>query len=75
MYSLSPVSTDSGRRSVNQHRRLGQKPEQDGLLGSGVFPRPSGYQSWTSGSKDRGDGHYQLNKSSEPYQPPRPYKV
>ncbi|CAA6657117.1 unnamed protein product [Spirodela intermedia] len=67
-------SQDSGRRSVSQYRRLGQKPEQDGLLGSGVFPRPSGYQGWATASKDRGEGHYQLNRSSEPYQPPRPYK-
>ncbi|XP_078439826.1 chorismate synthase isoform X2 [Wolffia australiana] len=69
------VEHDYGRRSAVQHRRLGQKPEQDGLLGSGVFPRSSGHhQGWSSALKDKGDSHYQLDKTNEPYQPPRPQK-
>ncbi|XP_073102426.1 uncharacterized protein [Elaeis guineensis] len=68
------VMQDSGRRFGNQSRRSWQHPEHDGLLGSGAFPRPSGYTG-TSAPKARGSSHYQLNRSSEPYQPPRPYKA
>ncbi|XP_017699190.3 uncharacterized protein LOC103710699 isoform X2 [Phoenix dactylifera] len=59
---------DADRRPGNPSRRFWQHPEHDGLLGSGAFPRHSE-------SKARGSNHYQLNKSSEPYQPPRPYKA
>uniref|UniRef100_A0A1D1Y111 Uncharacterized protein n=1 Tax=Anthurium amnicola TaxID=1678845 RepID=A0A1D1Y111_9ARAE len=72
---LESLSQDSGRRYSSQYRRPWQKSEHDGLLGSGGFPRPSGYQGWASTPKGRGNGNYQLNKSSEPYQPPRLYKA
>lgn len=67
-------NTDSGRRFGNQTRRSWQNSEHDGLLGSGAFPRPTGYAG-SSVPKARGNGPYQLNRSNEPYQPPRPYKV
>ncbi|XP_010261343.1 PREDICTED: uncharacterized protein LOC104600207 isoform X2 [Nelumbo nucifera] len=73
--SQSDRDSDSGRRYVAQSRRSWQNNEHDGLLGSGAFPRPSGYTSGPSGPKVRGNAHYQLNKSSEPYHPPRPYKA
>ena len=66
---------DSGRRFGNQSRRSWQTPEHDGLLGSGSFPRPSGYAAGASAPKVRANDHYQLNRSNEPYHPPRPYKV
>lgn len=66
---------ESGRRYGNQSRRSQQAPEHDGLLGSGSFPRPSGYSAGVSTPKFRPNEHYQLNKSNEPYHPPRPYKV
>lgn len=68
------VGQDSGRRFGNQTRRYWQNSEHDGLLGSGAFPRPTGYAG-SSGPKARGNGPYQLNRSNEPYQPPRPYKA
>ncbi|KAF9615474.1 hypothetical protein IFM89_023732 [Coptis chinensis] len=67
--------SDSGRRYVNQSRRPWQNPEHDGLLGSGSFPKPTGYISASAVTKVRGSGQYQLNRSNEPYQPPRPYKA
>ena len=75
MLDLSYLFSDSGKRYGNQSRRSWQVPEHDGLLGSGSFPRPSGYAAGASAPKVRPNEHYQLNKSSEPYQPPRPYKV
>ncbi|XP_039134615.1 uncharacterized protein LOC120271987 isoform X1 [Dioscorea cayenensis subsp. rotundata] len=65
---------ESGRRFGNQARRFWQHQEHDGLLGSGAFPRPPGYTG-ASAPKGRGNGHYQLSRSTEPYQPPRPYKA
>ncbi|RZS01159.1 hypothetical protein BHM03_00030977, partial [Ensete ventricosum] len=65
---------DSGRHSGTQSRRFLQHPEHDGLLGSGTYPRPSGYAR-SSAPKARMAGHFQLNRTHEPYQPPRPYKV
>lgn len=65
---------DPGKRSGNQNRRGWQHQEHDGLLGSGALARPSGYTG-TSASKARGNGQYQLSRSTEPYQPPRPYKA
>ncbi|KAK1261937.1 hypothetical protein QJS04_geneDACA011536 [Acorus gramineus] len=66
-------SQDSGRRYGNQPRRSLQHPEHDGLLGSGTFPRPPGYTGGTASLKGRGG--YPLNRTTEPYQPPRPYKA
>jgi len=60
-------------RGGNQYRRNWQNTEHDGLLGSGGFPRPSGYAGQLS-SKDHGNVP-QLNRTSERYQPPRPYKA
>ncbi|OEL16716.1 hypothetical protein BAE44_0022265 [Dichanthelium oligosanthes] len=60
-------------RGGNQYRRNWQNTEHDGLLGSGGFPRPSGYVGQLA-SKDQGNAH-QLNRTSERYQPPRPYKA
>lgn len=76
--SIIPITyssnAESGRRFGNQARRFWQHQEHDGLLGSGAFPRPPGYTG-ASAPKGRGNGHYQLSRSTEPYQPPRPYKV
>ncbi|KAL5224643.1 hypothetical protein ABZP36_011282 [Zizania latifolia] len=58
------------RRDGNQYKRNWQNTEHDGLLGSGVLPRPSGYGGQVA-SKDRGST-YQPTRSSERYQPPRP---
>ncbi|KAJ6797255.1 Uncharacterized protein M6B38_216255 [Iris pallida] len=69
-----PLVQDTGRRFGNQTRRIWPNSEQDGLLGSGAFPRSAEYTG-TPTPKARGNGHYQLNKSNEPYQPPRPYKA
>lgn len=71
--SQSAVSQDPGRRFGNQTRRW-QNPkntEHDGLLGSGAFPRPAGF----TVPRSRGNGSYQLSRTTEPYQPPRPYKA
>ena len=69
------ICLDAGRRYGNQSRRSGQVPEHDGLLGSGSFPRPSGYGAGLSAPKFRSNDQFQLNKSNELYQPPRPYRV
>ncbi|EEF50583.1 uncharacterized protein LOC8286680 [Ricinus communis] len=71
----SDWDSDSGRRYGNQSRRPWQVPEHDGLLGSGSFPRPSGYAAGASAPKSRANDQYQLNRSNEPYHPPRPYKA
>ncbi|XP_042504749.1 uncharacterized protein LOC122081629 isoform X2 [Macadamia integrifolia] len=67
--------SDSGRRYGNQARRSWQNSEHDGLLGSGAFLKPPGYAAGVSAPKVRGNGHYQLPRSNEPYHPPRPYKA
>lgn len=69
-----PIVQDPGRRFGNQTRHYLQNSEHDGLLGSGAFPRPTGYAT-SSAQRARGNGHNQLNRSTEPYQPPRPYKA
>lgn len=66
---------DSGKHYINPGRRGWQAPEHDGLLGSGSFPRPSGYMSGTSAPKFSPNDNNSLSRSTEPYQPPRPYKV
>ncbi|XP_038681623.1 uncharacterized protein LOC119982368 isoform X2 [Tripterygium wilfordii] len=73
--SQSDRDSDSGRHYSNQSRRPWQGPEHDGLLGSGSFPRPSGYTAGATAPKFRANDQYQLNKSNEPYHPPRPYKA
>ncbi|GLT84656.1 hypothetical protein SLE2022_028730 [Rubroshorea leprosula] len=73
--SQSDWDSDSGRHYGNQSKRSWQVPEHDGLLGSGSFPRSSGYASGASAPKFRSNDHYQLNRSNEPYHPPRPYKA
>ncbi|KAL8111281.1 uncharacterized protein LOC141668991 isoform X1 [Apium graveolens] len=73
--SQSDRDSESGRRQGNPSRRSWQSTDQDGLLGSGSFPRPSGYSAGMMTSKVRGDDHFQLKKSNEPYHPPRPYKA
>ncbi|KAL7233166.1 hypothetical protein ACSBR1_016907 [Camellia fascicularis] len=73
--SQSDWDSDSGRRHSNQSRRSWQNSEHDGLLGSGSFPRPSGFPAGLSAPKVRSNDHSQLNRSTEPYQPPRPYKA
>ncbi|KAE8693843.1 Ribosomal L5P family protein [Hibiscus syriacus] len=71
----SDWDSDPGRRHGNQSRRSWQGPENDGLLGSGYFSRPSGFTAGASAPKFRANDQYHLNKSNEPYHPPRPYKV
>ncbi|XP_015961886.1 uncharacterized protein LOC107485859 isoform X2 [Arachis duranensis] len=73
--SQSEWDSDSGKRFGNQSRRSWQSPEHDGLLGSGSFPRPTGYSPGLSASKFRANDSHQLNRSNEPYHPPRPYKA
>ncbi|XP_057780476.1 uncharacterized protein LOC130999023 [Salvia miltiorrhiza] len=73
--SQSDKDSDSGKRFGNQSRRPWQTPEHDGLLGSGSFPRPSGYSAGISAAKVRPNEQNQLSRSSEPYHPPRPYKA
>ncbi|XP_055817210.1 uncharacterized protein LOC129886525 [Solanum dulcamara] len=73
--SQSDKDSDPGRRYGNQARRTWQSSEHDGLLGSGSFPRPSAYASGTAATKVRASDNYQLNRSNEPYHPPRPYKA
>ncbi|KAL2330237.1 hypothetical protein Fmac_017818 [Flemingia macrophylla] len=73
--SQSEWDSDSGKRLGNQSRKSWQGPEHDGLLGSGSFPRPSGYTPGLSGPKFRANDNHQLNRSNEPYHPPRPYKA
>ncbi|KAL1549814.1 hypothetical protein AAHA92_17862 [Salvia divinorum] len=67
--------SDSGKRFGNQSRHSWQTPEHDGLLGSGSFPRPSGYAAGISAAKVRPNEQNQLSRSIEPYHPPRPYKA
>uniref|UniRef100_A0A5B7AAV6 Chorismate synthase n=1 Tax=Davidia involucrata TaxID=16924 RepID=A0A5B7AAV6_DAVIN len=71
----SDLDSDSGRRYGIQSRWSWQSSEHDGLLGSGSFPRPSGYAGGVSAPKVQANDHYQLNKSNELYHPPRPYKA
>lgn len=66
-----PLTQD--RRNGNQYKRNWQNTEHDGLLGSGGFPRPTGYAGQLA-SKDRGNTP-QPNRTTERYQPPRPYKT
>ncbi|XP_060218541.1 uncharacterized protein LOC132645538 [Lycium barbarum] len=73
--SQSDKDSDPGRRYGNQARRTWQSTEHDGLLGSGSFPRPAAYASGTAAAKVRASDNYQLNRSNEPYHPPRPYKA
>ncbi|CAI9764193.1 unnamed protein product [Fraxinus pennsylvanica] len=73
--SKSNRDSDSGRHYGHQSRRPWQTPEHDGLLGSGSFPKTSGFTAGISSSKAQGNDRYQLKKSNEPYQPPRPYKA
>ncbi|KAH6789243.1 hypothetical protein C2S51_004249 [Perilla frutescens var. frutescens] len=73
--SQSDKDSDSGKRFGHQSRRSWQTPEHDGLLGSGSFPRPSGYAAGISAAKVRTNEQNQLSRSSEPYHPPRPYKA
>lgn len=73
--SQSDWDSDTGKRYANPSRRGWQAPEHDGLLGSGGFPRPSGYTPGVSAAKFRPNDHYQLNRTTEPYHPPRPYKA
>ncbi|XP_022770492.1 uncharacterized protein LOC111313893 [Durio zibethinus] len=73
--SHSDWDSDSGRRYSNQSQRSWQGPEHDGLLGSGSFPRSSGYAAGTATPKYRANDQYHLNRSNEPYHPPRPYKA
>lgn len=75
LFIISYQHSESGRRYGNQSRRSWQVPEHDGLLGSGSFPRPSGYAAGVSAPKLRANDQYQLSKTNEPYHPPRPYKV
>ncbi|KAK4788578.1 hypothetical protein SAY86_019897 [Trapa natans] len=67
--------SDSGKRYINPSRWGWHAPEHDGLLGSGSFPRPSGYAPGSSGPKIRQNDNYHLNRTTEPYHPPRPYKA
>ncbi|GMI66814.1 Conserved Binding of eIF4E 1 [Hibiscus trionum] len=71
----SDRDSDLGRRHGNQSRQSWQGPEHDGLLGSGSFPRPSGFTAGASAPNFRANDQYHLNKSNEPYHPPRPYKA
>ncbi|KAL3814810.1 hypothetical protein ACJIZ3_016078 [Penstemon smallii] len=74
--SQSDKDSDSGRRYGHQSQRSWQSPEHDGLLGSGSFPRPSGYVGGISAPKVRtNELNNQLSKTNEPYHPPRPYKA
>ncbi|OIT08047.1 PREDICTED: uncharacterized protein LOC109226469 isoform X1 [Nicotiana attenuata] len=71
----SDKDSDPVRRYGNQARRTWQSSEHDGLLGSGSFPKPSAYASGVSAAKVRASDNHQLNRSNEPYHPPRPYKA
>ncbi|XWS35825.1 hypothetical protein CRYUN_Cryun20dG0029200 [Craigia yunnanensis] len=73
--SQSDWDSDSGRHYGNQSRQSWQGPEHDGLLGSGSFPRPSGYAAGASAPKFQANDQYHLNRSNEHYHPPRPYKA
>ncbi|KAK8588016.1 hypothetical protein V6N12_022475 [Hibiscus sabdariffa] len=71
----SDLDSDHGRRHGNQSSRSWHGPEHDGLLGSGSFPRPSGFTAGASAPKFRPNDQYHLSKSNESYHPPRPYKA
>ncbi|KAF5946280.1 hypothetical protein HYC85_016508 [Camellia sinensis] len=73
--SQSDRDSESARRYGNKSQQSYQNSEHDGLLGSGSFPRPSGYAAGLSAPKVRSNDQSQLNRSNEPYQPPRPYKA
>ena len=73
--NLNYMLAESSRLQGNPSRRPWQSADHDGLLGSGSFPRPSGYAAGMIASKVQGNDHFQLKKSNEPYHPPRPYKV
>lgn len=73
--SQSDRDSDTGKRYVSQSRRSWQNSEHDGLLGSGSSARPSGYAAGVSAPKFRANDPNQLNKTNEPYHPPRPYKA
>ncbi|CAL0318402.1 unnamed protein product [Lupinus luteus] len=73
--SQSEQESDSGKHLSNHSSRSWQGPEHDGLLGSGSFPRPSGYAPGLSAPKFRANGNYQLNRTNEPYQRSGPYKA
>ncbi|KAL9264375.1 hypothetical protein AKJ16_DCAP11002 [Drosera capensis] len=73
--SQSDKDSDSGRRYGNQSRRPWQSSEHDGLLGSGSFPRTSGFGAGAAAPRPRPDDHEQQKKVVEPYHPPRPYKA
>ncbi|XP_073011809.1 uncharacterized protein [Typha latifolia] len=67
-------STMPDKNFGNQSKRFWQRTEHDGLLGSGAFARSTGHAG-ASAPKDRASGNYQLSRTTEPYQPPRPYKA
>ncbi|XP_072964910.1 uncharacterized protein [Typha angustifolia] len=67
-------STMPDKNFGNQSKRFWQRTEHDGLLGSGAFARSTGHAG-ASAPKDRASGSYQLSRTTEPYQPPRPYKA
>lgn len=69
------MNADSTNHYKNPSRRGWQVSEHDGLLGSGLFPRTSGYAPGASAPKFQPSDNYQLNRTKEPYHPPRPYKV
>lgn len=73
--SQSDKDSDSGRRYGNQSRSPWQSSEHDGLLGSGSFPRTSGFGAGAAAPRSRPDDHEQQKKVNEPYHPPRPYKA
>ncbi|KAE9615809.1 hypothetical protein Lalb_Chr04g0259211 [Lupinus albus] len=73
--SQSEWESDSGKHLRNQSRRSWQGPEHDGLLGSGSFPRPSGFEPGLSAPKFRANGNNQLSWANEPYQHSGPYKA
>nr|GEY29017.1 hypothetical protein CTI12_AA265260 [Tanacetum cinerariifolium] len=62
------------RNNGNQPRRPWQNCRHDGLLGSGSFPRPSGFASGTFAPKSQTNELYYLNRSNKAYQPPCLYK-
>ncbi|CAL0315034.1 unnamed protein product [Lupinus luteus] len=73
--SQSERESDSGKHLSNQSRRTWQVPEHDGLLGSGSFPRPSGYAPGLSAPKFRANGNDLPKNANEPYQRSGPYKA
>ncbi|KMZ65555.1 hypothetical protein ZOSMA_31G01460 [Zostera marina] len=63
-------SAESGGRYLNPSRRSWQQLEHDGLL-----RKPSGYSGQASTQRTQGDAGYQLNKTTDPFQPSRSHKV